>query len=330
MSPSYSRKAWSKVEELEILDCIEEVYSRKRYSTKNYHRADRRHELGVDLLCKKDNEQIAFAVKKKPRKEDIRQLNSFIKNTEGMRRIYVHIDPPTRPFEDELKKVQDRLEIWDSDRLHKELVSGASPYYLSLYFSSHPIFENLTGSIRILHKTRRANYVPHRFTSEEADAIWLLKDNIVKMRSTLLQIYMRWAAVLMTRTERLPDEYQSILDAIFKDLDIANSIAGNKLLISFKDLSNKHPNILGLYWNLVRQRTGWNRLTYALDELTESHDIERIIFDWILGRSLGVMRDFYSSVNYTLENFHNSAKDLEDGLDWVFVEMNTPGSKRLV
>jgi len=203
MISPYPRKVWDKIEELGILDCIEEVYSRKKYSTKNFHRTDRRHEMGVDLLCKKDKEQIAFAVKKKPRKEDIEQLNSFIKTTKGMRRIYVYIDPPTRPFEDKLKKVQDCLEIWDSERLHKELVSGESPYYLRLYFSSHPIFENLTGSIRILHKTRRTDYVRHRFTTTEADALWLLKDNIVKLRSTLLQIYMRWTPILMTKTERL-------------------------------------------------------------------------------------------------------------------------------
>jgi hypothetical protein len=210
-------------------------------------------------------------------------------------------------------------------RLHNELIHGGSTYYLCLYFSAHPIFENLKQSIEALYKSRRTSYVPHRFSPEEALALWLLKDNIVKTRSILLHIYTKWANILMTKTEKISNENQSILDAIFKELDIANAIAGKKLLTSFVSLSREHPNILGLYWNLVSKRTGWNKLTAALEGSEKNSEIEKIIFEWILLRNEGAMRGFYSTVNYILESFHSSAKDLEDGVDWVFDKMNKGG-----
>jgi hypothetical protein len=39
--------------------------------------------------------------------------------------------------------------------------------------------------------------------------------------------------------------------------------------------------------------------------------------------TLSVMRGFYSSINYILENFHIVAKNLEDGIDWVFEDMKS-------
>lgn len=130
----------------------------------------------------------------------------------------------------------------------------------------------------------------------------------------------------MTITKKQPEDYDRILDAIFSDLDIANDSAGEKLVSSFKRLSEEHPSLLGLYWTLASHRSGWDALTFALKSLAESKVENYIIFNQVLPnlashRFSGVMRGFYSSVNYVLENFHEASKDLEDGVDWVFDEI---------
>jgi len=325
MSLVYTRKAWDRVGESEVLTCIEEVYSRKGYLTKNFHREDRRHEKGIDLFCKKGDEQIAFAVKKKPGEEDIKQLRMFIDNTKNMRSIYVYVYPPTRPFEEVLNQVRDQLEIWHSAKLHDELLYNESVFYLCLYFSAHPIVESLTDACKIIYENRGSKYVPHKPDAEEVSILWLLKDNVVKMRSTLLQIHKRWAKSLMAKTQKLPDEFQGILNSVFSDLDIANEIAGDKMVSSFSELSSRYPSLLGLYWELARHRTEWDVFTHTLEKLPKDEVERYIVFKWVLpgltSGTGGVMRGFYSSVSYILENLHRTAENLEDGIDWVFQDM---------
>lgn len=326
MPTSYTTEAWKRVDEAVLIDCIERIYSQKDFLTKNYHRDDRIHEKGIDLYCRKNEERIAFAVKKKPGTKDIKQLKEFVGSTVGMRSIYVHVHPPTRPFEQALKEVHESIETWDSLRLHKELTVNECIPYICLYFSGHPVVESLTKSYKTVYDKRNSKYSPHKMTSEEASVLWLVKDNVVKMRTALLQTYQRTSRLLMDVTEKRPKDYQRLLDSTFVDLDIVNDIAGEKIVSSFQRLSEEFPSLLGLYWRLASHRTEWGKLTRALENLSEDCVEDHIVFNKVLpnlvfGRFAGVMRGFYSTVNYILRNFHQAAKELEYGVDWVFREL---------
>lgn len=299
------------------MDCIEGIYKDMGCAVKNFHREDRRHERGIDLLCIKENKYVAFAVKKKPGKADIKQLKTFLANTKGMRPIYVYVNPPTRPFQERLKELQTNLEVWDSDKLHEELIYHESIPYLCFYFSAHPIFKNLIKVVKIVREKRATKHVPHKISPDEASALWVAKDNSVKANYMLKFIHKKWAKTLMIKTEKQVQEYSTILDDVFEDLEIVNALCGEKIVSSFLDLSKKYPHLLGYYWEVVRHRTNWGPLIPPLGRVEEAN-VDGTVFDWIFLPKLPVMRDFYSSINYILEGFHEFAGNIEDGIDWVF------------
>lgn len=324
MEPYYPLRAWSHSTEVEVIDCIQELYSRKGYKTKNLHSSDRVHELGVDLECERDMNKILFAVKMKPRKDDRKQLSDFAETAKTGTGIYVFIENPTRPF-DEFSKSKHQIIFWDAIRLHKELVEGEIPSYLRLLFAILPISDTLTKINEVIYMRRNTSYQKRKLTSEELDKLWVAKDNIVKMRSMLLFTYTRWTKRLMNKTNKEPSEYQALLDEVFEDLDTINHLSGEKLVASFEELANKNPDILGLYWDNISQRTNWKYFTHAIEKVPEQSAPDFIRFSWVTPRleksTLSVMRGFYSSINYILENFHTVALDIEDGIDWVFEDM---------
>ena len=324
MESEYPLRAWDRCTEDYIIQCLQELYSKKGYATKNFHADDRVHELGTDLECVKGEERIGFAVKKKPRKSDIKQLNAFAKAVENKIGIYVFINPPTRPFE-QFAQSLNHITFWNATRLHKEFVEGELPSYLCLLFSVHPIANTLTKTNEIIYTKRKTSYRKRKLTPQELDKLWVAKDNIVKMRSMLLNIYTRWAKKLMTKSIREPKEYQMLINEVFEELDLVNLLCGEKLISSFEEIADKHPDLFGLYWDNIRQRTNWIYFAVAVEKVPLQQVSDFIRLWWVMPRleksTLSVMRGFYSSVNYILENFHTVAKNLEDGIDWVFEDM---------
>ena len=303
------------------MDCIEGIYRDMGWAVKNFHREDRRHERGIDLLCTKKDECVAFAVKKKPGQADITQLETFLANTKGMLPIYVYVNPPTRPFQERLEELQTNLEVWDSDKLHEELIYHESIPYLCFYFSAHPLFKNLIKIVKIIHEKRSTKCPPHEISPAEASTLWTVKDDCVKANYLLKFTHKKWAKTLMEKTEKHVKGYLTILDDVFEDLEIVNALCGEKIVSSFLDLSKKYPHVVGHYWEVVSHRTGWTSLIHSLEDEVEEANVERIVFDWIFRPRLPVMRDFYSSINHILEGFYGFAENIEDGLDWVFEDL---------
>lgn len=318
---------WIRVQEPQIIECIEEIYRDKGYIVKNFHRDDTRHEEGVDLLCTSKNEQIAFAVKKKPGKKDITQLKKFMETTIEKKSIYVYIHSPSRPFQDAIEKYGSAVEIWNSKTLHKELLGNESISYMCLFFSGHKIAQSLTQVFKILYDKKGTRYSSHKLNQHEASILWLTKDNAVKMRTALYIIFRRWNKKLMNATKKQPLDYDKILDKIFSDLDIAFDFAGESLVASFERLAEEHPSLLGMYWTLASHRTGWSDLIFNLQRIDHKHVENFIHFNEVVpnpkaNHYSGVMKGFYSSANYILEKMHEAAQDIEDGIDWVFSKKN--------
>jgi len=177
----------------------------------------------------------------------------------------------------------------------------------------------------ILEK-RHASYVKHKPTKDEAAKLWAAKDNSVKAWVPLYLTYRKWNKTLMTKTEKDKKEFQIILDEISRDLDTAYALCRDKLVSSIRDLSEIHPDLVGLLWTLISQRTNWITYTAYIDHKTESF-AEALIFTlyhWICPvfneSKRANMSGFYSAMNYLLENFQEVAKNIEYGIDWLFSE----------
>lgn len=324
MDSSYSSNTWSKSREEEIIQCLEDVFSRRGYTTKNFHIEDRVNELGTDLKCLRDNEKIEFAVKKKPKKKDIQQLKTFSKSTNGSKKIYVYVEPPTRFFESSMRLVKS-VTFWDAYRLHEELIDGESIRYICLLFSNLPISNVIAKAYEIVYDKRKTNYQIRKLTFNELDRLWTIKDNVVKMRSMLLNISTRWTKKLMTKSIRTPEEYNSMLEELFEELDIVNLLTGKKLTSSFEEIAEKNPDLFGLFWENARQRTNWKDLVVTIEKRTQDNTLDFLHYWWFMPKqgdsTEAVMRGFYSTLNYILERFHEALKNLEDGIDWVFEDM---------
>lgn len=324
MNDDYLRSIWKNFDETFIHDCLEEIYKKQGYQVKNFHKDDRVNEKGTDLECKKGNESIGIAVKKKPVKKDILQLKELSKNSVD-KKIYVYSAPPTRPFENETEK-HENIIFWDWIKLHEELVKYASKKYIIAYFSVHPLISNLFKIYQILYDCHDIAHIDHKPKYDEMEAIWNFKDDAVKLKATLDFIKDRWNKILMDKTESNTDENQELLQNIHIELQNINSKFGNSLFNTFEKLRDKYPNLLGNYWRLVSEITNWKNFTSKSIKFGRKNRRELdhyILFDWILpdpenGKYSYVMRGFYSILYYIIENTFEISKDIEDGVDWLF------------
>ncbi len=313
-----SRKVWNEAEETVIQDCIEEVYSYKGYDVKNYHKSDRRNEDGIDILCTGDDEKIGFAVKKKPGKKDINQLERFLSN-KNTKKIYVYVDHPAKPFEKKIEKYKSEIEFWDWDKLHNELILAPSTQYLIMYFLQNPLVMNLSDVHYSLYKCRKAKYQNQKLSCDELSDLWNIKDDAVKLRAILDHIHRRWGEILMDKTESDNTKYKSTLDTIFHELEIANEICGIKIKSSFKKFEEHYPNLLGSFWTSVGHRSHWRTFTHTLDSLPEPEVKDFIRYTWLMpNHREHIMNGFDSSLSYILLRLFEVSKNIEDVIDSIF------------
>lgn len=324
MDTDYLMKIWDEFDESFLIFLLEKTYRRLDYSVTNFHKNERIHEKGTDLLCEKDRERVAIQVKMRPRKGDIKQFKRFVKNARCKKLVYIYVKNPTKPFKDFLENHVDHVELWNSSRLHSFLLENECVEYVCLYFSMHPVIRSILNVHQFILQKRGAIYSKHAYTMDEISRLWAAKDNSVKVWVPLYFTYLRWNPVLMSKLEKEKQEFQSILDAVFRDLDLTYNLCGEKLVASFYDLSEKHPDIIGLFWKLISQRTNWEQYTAHVEGKTSSL-AEALFFSlyyWICPvcneSKKTNMSGFYSAMNYLLENFHRVAKDVEYGIDWVF------------
>lgn len=334
MNDSYLISFWKTKEETFVHKCLEDIYKRKKFEVKNFHKHDRVNENGIDVLCEKDDISIGFAVKKKPRSSDKKQLDALSKN-EVNKKIYIYLAPPTKIFKDKMKETKN-IEFWDWSKLHEELILNCSKDYLIGYFSVHPLIITYFKIFKIFFKNRHVKFKEIEIGYDENSIFWNIKDDAVKLKAVLDFLKSRWNSRLMNKTQYDKEEYLPILDEIHSDLDIINSKFGKELLNSFINIEKQYPYLLGKYWNLVSKRTEWKTFTTICIHLFEKDNKlldYYIINNWILpsinnGKFAGVMNQYYSTMNYFLENTYEISKDLEDGIDWLYSSLSINTNKK--
>lgn len=328
MNEDYLISIWKKYDETHAHHCLEEIYKKQGFQVKNYHKDDRINEKGMDILCKKGNVNIGVSVKKKPRKGDIDQLRRFAKQNPKIKKIYVYLNHPTASFEAEMSKYKNLI-YWDWEIFHEELIRNASRRYIILYFSVHPLFSNLYNILKIVYDKHDVKFPKHKVNTSEIKFLWNIKDDSVKVKAILDYVKDKWSLELMNKTQYNPDEYLEYVRKIHTELDIVNSKAGRVFYNTFQRMEREYPYLLAKYWTLISERTKWKEftaITIELGKLNEDALKKYILHSWVLpdlddGPYSQVMRNFYSTLNYLLENTYQLAKDLEDGIDWLFTDI---------
>jgi hypothetical protein len=323
----YLRSIWKPNDEEKAHACLEEIYSRKGFAVRNLHRDDRFHESGTDLLCTRNGLSIGFAVKKKPKQEHIPQLKKLADSDSSMVKFYIYLDSPTRPFEQAMT-LYTNVHYLDWSKFHSMLVQNGSINYVLLYFAAHKLFENLSTIYKLLYDNRASKQYEHALDAEEVEFMWNIKDDAVKLKSSLEFLQAAWRPVLMTRLEYDKTEWVGYISKLHRELDIINNIAGESLCSSFHTMSNKFPRLAASCWELASYRTVWKDFTAAAIELGKKslNDLKEFIrYKWVTptleptrrSSEYGPIGSVYSTLWAIIESTYNIANDLEEGIDWL-------------
>jgi hypothetical protein len=326
MDSSYLRSIWKFNDEEKAHACLEEIYAKKRFTVKNLHRDDRPHESGIDLLCV-NRRSFAFAVKKKPKKEDVSQLKKLSDSDPSIIKFYVYLDSPTRPFEEAMKSYAN-VHYLDWGKLHSLLIVNGSINYTLLYFAAHKLYENLSAIYELLYEKRMTRYYQHAWNAEEAEFMWNIKDDAVKLKATLEYLWADWRPVLMTRLDYDKREWAGYITKLHSDLDKINNIGGESLHSSFRTMSDKFPHLAARYWELASKRTIWKDFIAAAIKFGEEspRDLKEFIrYRWVMptlehsrrSSEYGPCKSVYSTLGAIIESTYHIADDLESGVDWL-------------
>ncbi|MHA1748909.1 MAG: hypothetical protein ACTSYF_09760, partial [Promethearchaeota archaeon] len=132
---------WDKYSEDEIRNIIKIHYKWRGYKIIDLHESDRRGERGADLVVWKPSEaeKIAIAIKIKPKKQDIYQLEELSKREEKEKK-YIFIKDPATDFYSKMKSFDNVVDFWDNEKLLYEISSSTPDLALKITTQNHPLY----------------------------------------------------------------------------------------------------------------------------------------------------------------------------------------------
>ncbi len=194
--------------------------------------------------------------------------------------------------------------------------------YIMFYLSVHPLISNLTEILKALYDCREVDFQNNSATHNVKAMLWSVKDDAVKLKAILDFTDELWKQELMDKLEPIPTEYMEYIDRLHHHLDIANSIAGSKLRSSYLTMKHNIPNLLGQYWYIASQRSDWKNFTSGAVEAGRISDnaVNAFILDnWVIPASkMDSRNSLYANIACLLEHLFNLAKDIEQGIDWLY------------
>ena len=176
----------------ELKTIIKLYYTERDYHVDDLHEADRRGEKGADLIVYKrgEAEKTAIAIKVKPKKSDIYQLQELSKRSERYKK-YIYLKKPSTDFYFEMGQYKDKVDFWDSRKLTYEISNSNPRLTVWLIASNHPLY-NCIGQINYSLATLRLNCKENKELPGKSipDAtfyrdIWRLKDDFSSLNKSL-------------------------------------------------------------------------------------------------------------------------------------------------
>jgi len=299
---------WKGRNEEIIQDCLEEAYIKKGYKVTNYHKTDRRHEGGVDLLCENVNEKIKISVKIKPVKSDIKQLKKLLKS-KATKKIYVYVENPVVAFKKEMKKTKN-IDFWDKGKLHDFLIENESTKYLRIFFLSSNLVKRIVDTLETIASTITIS--PEPLNNNQIGLWWLLKDRAVKLHGSfeLLRDYYQMKLLKKDKIEKR--DIKNYLKNISKFFDIIDRNSATDLYSVIEKIKKSHPQLLSEYIRVTKDRSNWLEMPYDV----RTDDIRKLIEKWVIPE-VETSYSFYNQINFYLMQLKEVAKAIEDGVDWV-------------
>ena len=331
MRIEYVREALGELDEVEVQDLIQKAHENDGWKVRNIHESDRGHEEGVDLECERKGKKRLIAVKLRPGKQDIEQLDVLAKRFEEGELLYVYTADPTVAFQKKIDDVKVVNFLGPSD-LHSMLIQREVVDYLVDYLGVTPIAKEMAESVTAIWEARKVAIHQNLMGTEDLRSIWMLKDAILKTRAAVGIVATQWDDDLMGRTDIREEEFEKILDDVVRDLDRVQSFTGGNLSQAFKMVKDRTPHVLSLVWTVIRPRTNWMHFAGIAEQLSSRNQVYEFARRfWALPGSISPlpsakmnrdnMLSFYSGLAGILRNLAQVAGDLDDGIDWAWQDM---------
>ncbi len=293
-----------------IQGCVEEAFSKKGYDVTNYHKADKRHENGVDIVCESPEERINIQVKVKPRGKDIDQLKK-LSETKADKKIYIYVSDPVVNFDNKKSNYKD-VEFWNDKKLHDFLIENGSTVYLRLLFLSSGMLRNIVSSLETI--TLCQDVQSSQLKDNVQSLEWInLKDRAVKLHASLELVYEWYKSKFLKKDKVDKKEVETYLDEIFTFFDLIDKNSTRDLYFVLNGLKKRYPNLLSKYVEVTSHASNWIGMPYHVND----DDIVERIRNWVLPKERQ-SNSFYRLTNFYLNRLREIAEAIEDGVDWVF------------
>lgn len=279
---------WKKFSEEEIQTFIAMLFHAMEYNLEELHKSDRANECGADIVAKKGEESIAIAVKIKPDQQDRYQLIELSERTEK-KKVYIHIQTPTKKFLDVIEKYKGKVEIWDIIKLNKFFMEKNPYFAASIIFDNHTINKQLDLIQYILFglwtksKTMKKKDI-NQIDKESFAMLWRLKDLSVTLYQTNNLIAHLFETPINMKEEELNAHFLKIF---YNYLDLLESKI-YAFSIAFTQFYSKNKALVNNSVIEQRQRSHWfwigahkplNNLSRLKKELNESIEHKRLFED---------------------------------------------------
>jgi len=267
---------WEKYSEDELRKIIKVYYKERGFNVDDLHEADRRGEKGADLIVYKpsESEKIAIALKVKPKKSDIYQLQELGNRTERQKK-YIYIETPATDFYFAMDKHKN-VDFWDSKKLEYEISSGHPSVALWIIVSNSPLFACIAQIEHSLRLVRLKWDNKEKFEGKDLSdpnfyrEIWRLKDDFSSLHKSLrlLQGIFEYD---LERIESLPIERQNYtLEHILNYMGCSTYSVEN--IVQIADLYSHFSKFIKEYGKMVssvvegtHDRSNWFYYINGLD-----------------------------------------------------------------
>lgn len=117
---------WDQVSEVEFLNMLDEKYASDGYSVDNLHN---RRELGVDLLARKDDEEIVIIAKINPVQSDLSQPPlARISHPNATKYIYYYVGQASAPFISAMRNTHSDFELCNRAQTERRMFRSNNIY----------------------------------------------------------------------------------------------------------------------------------------------------------------------------------------------------------
>lgn len=195
-----------------------------------------------------------------------------------------------------------------------------SVQYLRFLIQSTDLAQNMGKALEILIENKSVGYKNIEICSDEYNLLWKLKNETVKLNACLNLCFQHWDEILRGKISE--DESEEYVGGILKDLIFVNGIVGNTIVHTYKECKEKNPWIFGLMWRMCRDRTNWQGFTRTFERKMNNEEIHSTVIDFLFPGNGSYTAGFYTELIDILKELRNKAKDIEDGVDWVFEHVN--------